>query len=235
MRVRLKDRVNLNVFLAVAAALAVAWGPFLSPAPAYSEEQVDSGDDFGFGEPVVYTPPVQGAPGDRIGAGTRSSSKRIGRVLLLAPKGGGLTVSEAPRLYWWLAEQFKGDIEIRLQGVGAERPLMHLKRALASKPGLQVLDLDQLGLRLRKDRIYHWTIMLHASDGRRWGAGTTYIERKNRSIEPKADNDAVKARNYAAAGYWYDALALLAENPKHAKLRKGLLDSAGLRPEIWED
>jgi len=234
MRVRLKNRLNLKVFLA-ATAVALAAGPFLLTAPAAAEEQVEGSDDFGFGEPVVYTPPVQGAPGDRIGAGTRNSGRRVGRVLLLAPKGGGLTVSEAPRLYWWLAERFKGDIEIRLQGVGAERPLMHLKRALSSKPGLQVLDLDQLGLKLRKDKIYHWTIMLHASDGRRWGAGTTYIERKNRSIEPKADNDAVKARNYAAAGYWYDALALLAENPKHAKLRKGLLDSAGLRPEIWED
>src|SRR5688572_21778645 len=51
----------------------------------------------------VYNPPPRGAPGGRVGGGTRGPGQRDVFVLsVLAPDHSGLTSSEQPSLYWFI-------------------------------------------------------------------------------------------------------------------------------------
>src|SRR5262249_9720599 len=52
----------------------------------------------------VYKPPLRGAPGGRVGGGTRGSGSVRDVFILsaLAPDHMGLTVAEQPSLYWFI-------------------------------------------------------------------------------------------------------------------------------------
>lgn len=200
-----------------------------SDALSASETALVDNMDIEDDDPPIYIPPVTGAPGDRIGAGTRGTSRQASKMTLLAPKGGGLTLSEAPRLYWWLSEDFTGDVEIRIKSSEGERPILNMKRAVTAQSGLQMFDMSEFGLSLSEGQVYTWTIQMVGPGGTRVSNGTSFIERQS-ADNSVSDQDAVgRARSLAASGYWYDALAMLADDPKMAKLRAGLLESAGLK------
>lgn len=237
---------NLTRVLAVpVVALSMVVVPIVGAADAYAAgvgDQTDSMSasdaaivdnmDIEDDDPPIYIPPVTGAPGDRIGAGTRGSAQTAGKMLLLAPKGGGLTLSTAPRLHWWLSDAFTGNIEIRIKSADSERPILNLKRAIAAKPGLQVFDMSDLGLKLTEGQVYTWTIRLVGPDGSNLAADTSFIEYKSLGDAVPPADPVGRARSLAASGYWYDALGLLADDPRMAKLQAALLESAGLKPSV---
>jgi len=50
-----------------------------------------------------YQPPLRGAPGGRVGGGTRGTGRETFVLSVLAPDHTGLTVSEQPALYWFIS------------------------------------------------------------------------------------------------------------------------------------
>ena len=209
--------------MAPSAAIQLAAGTDLTPAETDELNAMETEDDVD----IVFTPPVVGAPGDRIGAGTRSSGSLVRRIVLLAPKGGGLTASAAPTLHWWLSEDFTGTIQVKIEPVDGKQPLMEMKREIDAKAGIRALDLATLGLNLDKGRIYVWKIILRNSDDVAWASGLSFLERVSPPALGRVDGPVDRARALAKAGIWYDALARLSEDPKLEKQKTSLLKSAG--------
>ena len=245
---KFKSKTLAGAAFALPVMLAVTLAPSLSYGASLSEEAEDSAinnleiqDD----DPIVYTPPVMGAPGDRIGAGTRGVDANTDnqdtqtdtppeRMMLLAPKGGGLTLSEAPRLYWWLPGDFKGRIVVMLQADKADRAILAFKQPFAGTAGRQEFDLAKFGVRLAQDKTYYWTIQLTDAQGKSWANQTSFIKRVEKAVETDSGDPVAHARALAASGIWYDAYATLADDPKLDAQGAKLLASAGLTPSLAE-
>lgn len=156
------------------------------------------------GVEIVFIPPAIGAPGGRVGAGTRTTGQaQNGSLVLLAPPGGGYSLSDAPTLHWWLAEPHQGRLRITLQAVGAGRPLLEFEEEAESEAGLQSLALADLGLRLKAETIYRWSVALES--GGNWRAPVeSYLEVRRLGGQTPDSND---SGALGRGGYWYDALA----------------------------
>ena len=106
---------------------------------------------------MVYQPPNRGAPKARVGGGTRSSNQ----LLALSPAGHvGLTSSEQPRLYWYLAPGFRNALRLRVAVADAPAPLLDVPLPAQMNGGIQHLDLAQHGLRLVPGPVYQWWVLL---------------------------------------------------------------------------
>src|SRR5262249_44535388 len=63
----------------------------------------------------VYKPPLRGAPGGRVGGGTRGASGRDIFVLsVLAPDHTGLTIQEQPSLFWFISNDTSLPVELTI-------------------------------------------------------------------------------------------------------------------------
>lgn len=210
--------------LSPAAAFQVAAGTDnLSPAETDELNNLETEDDVD----IVFTPPVIGAPGDRIGAGTRSGVNLVKRIELLVPKGGGLTTSSTPTLHWWLSKDFAGTIQVKIEPIDDKRPLIEMKRDINAKAGIQALDLAKLGLELDKGKIYVWKIILRKSEDVAWASGLSFIERVSAQATGGSSSPVGRARTFAESGIWYDALTSLMRDPGLEKQRMSFLKSAG--------
>lgn len=200
------------------------------PPPGLSATDTDElmNLDTEDGVDVVFKPPVDGAPGDRVGAGTRDGASLVRRVVLLAPKGGGLTTSATPKLYWWLSKAFEGTIEIKVEPVDDKKTVLEVRRPISAAAGLQSLDLETLGLALDEERIYVWKLVLKTEEEVGWASGLSFVERVAPPDGADAEDPVARAKVLAAAGIWYDALAAVAEDPALEDQRANLLTSAGL-------
>ncbi len=180
-------------------------------------------------EPIVFVPPVIGAPGNRVGAGTRSGNLSSPGVSIVAPKGGGLTRLESPRLYWWLDHPFSGAIQIQLRANDAERPLLDLEENLSVPRGLQAFDLGSLGLRIRDRQIYEWSITLHPAGSGEPSRAITFLERRPSNAPVRSGDKATVARSLASEGIWFDAFAKTARDPGLLDYRNALLLQIGIK------
>lgn len=195
----------------------------LSPAETDELNNLETEDDLD----IVFKPPVIGAPGDRIGAGTRSGVNLIKRIEVLVPKGGGLTANAAPSLHWWLSQDFAGTLQVKIEPVDAKQPLLEMKRDIDAKAGIQSIDLGKLGLKLERGKIYVWKIILLKSDDVVWASGLSFIERVSARAAEENSSLERQAREFAKAGIWYDALTTLMRDPGLEKQRTGFLKNAG--------
>jgi hypothetical protein len=160
----------------------------------------------------IYKPPVSGAPGGRVGGGTRSGDQTF-VLSVLAPNLTGLTAEDQPVLYWYLSKPLSSSIEFTIND-GSTTPLLEKTLTPPFEPGLQRLRLSEFGVHLAAGKQYQWFVGLVSDSKRRSKdilAGAT-IERIERSAVPVIATDRVAtARRHAEAGYWYDAIALLSE------------------------
>ena len=189
----------------------------------------------------VYTPPLRGAPGGRIGGGTRGVGGEDLRVSVLAPDDRALTVSEQPTLYWFISRAPRFPVEITVVDTGAVDPVLELRLPPSVEGGIQALRLADHGVRLRVGVPYKWYVAVITDPGRRSRdvlAGGT-VER----IETPAGLVAQLAGAvrddvpsiYASAGLWYDALGAISElvtstpnEAGHRQQRAALLIQVGL-------
>ena len=195
----------------------------LSPAETDELNNLETEDDLD----IVFKPPVIGAPGDRIGAGTRSGVNLIKRIEVLVPKGGGLTTNASPSLHWWLSQDFEGTLQVKIEPVAAKQPLLEMKHDIDAKAGVQSIDLSKLGLKLEHGKIYVWKIILLRSEDVVWASGLSFIERVSARTTEENSSMERRARNFAQAGIWYDALTTLMRDPGLEKQRTVFLKSAG--------
>jgi len=193
-------------------------------------------------EPVViqYNPPRRGSPRVRVGGGLRGASAHP-RPLALAPDHVAETVSAQPSLFWHIDGLPRGDSELvftLLDGEAIE-PVAEARLARPTGVGIQRVRLADLGVSLRPDREYEWSISLVVESGpRSHDAVTTgYIRRVAEPLELAALAPGVFS--YAELGLWYDALESVSDSidarPLDSTLREqrsALLRQAGLEPAL---
>jgi hypothetical protein len=227
------------------AAATFLWfpSPFIlgaEPAPAQS---ASSGAGKSVATPIVapvYIPPTRGAPGGRIGAGTRGKDQEF-TMSVLAPDHTGLTSKDQPVLYWYVSKPLSIPIELTIIDSGAT-PIIEKILAPPTKSGIQRLQLAEYGVHLEPGKQYQWFLTLVSDPKRRSKdvlAGAT-IERLALSDNLAAQVSGVDrlsaARFYAEGGQWYDAIAVLSEqieanplDPNPRVQRAALLQQVGLQ------
>ena len=189
----------------------------------------------------VYKPPLRGAPGGRVGGGTRGTGREAFILSVLAPAHTGLTSSEQPVLYWFISSPSSHPVELTLVDPQKSDPLVELRIEPPVKAGVHSVRLADHGVRLAPGVAYHWYVAVMPDTGRRSKdilAGGS-VERvalpdglaTKASGTPKADLPAL----YAEAGLWYDAMTALndlidqaPENPALKTPRSALLRQVGM-------
>jgi len=195
----------------------------------------------------TYKPPLRGAPGGRVGGGTRGSGREVFVLTVLAPDHSALTVSEQPSLYWFISSATSLPIEVTVMDLRTTQPVLEARLAAPITPGVHRIRLADHGVRLEPGVPYRWFVTIVPDSDRRSKdilAGGA-IER----VEPPEGLDAKLAQAskekapflYAEAGVWYEALTAISDlieiAPNDAVLRQQratLLAQVGL-PTAGED
>ncbi|MEM8646408.1 MAG: DUF928 domain-containing protein, partial [Pseudomonadota bacterium] len=175
---------------------------------------------------IVFVPPVDGAPAERIGAGTRGSGSPSAQLKLMVPKGGALTGSQSPALYWWNAKPYDGMLTVTLTRDGTDTPLLNLEEKVTLQGGLNTISLGDVGVRLKAGDIYRWAVSIVS--GNRTVTQSSYIEFRKSDMSA-TDSSAKMAKALAGAGLWYDAFALVAKDPKLSGARTAMLKQVGIK------
>lgn len=162
-------------------------------------------------------------------------------VVPLAPDHIGRTVSGQPVLYWYLSKPVAFPVVFVLIDTRTVRVAHDVKMAPPFQAGVQAIHLEQLGISLEPEVPYRWYIDVVVDDHSpsRDIVSGGMIER----VRPDADVpdltrtstiDAV--RQYAAAGFWYDAISTISDriaaapaDPLLRRQRASLLRQIGLQ------
>ena len=183
------------------------------------------------GDEPEYNPPARGAPGGRVGGGSRGL--RVLPLAALAPDHTGLTISAQPALYYFLPSASGVRVAVRLASDPNAQPLLEKDFAPPARSGIQRLELKALGVTLAPGVEYRWTV----SDARTSSTGMI------RRVEPAGDlarklNGMPGGRSrytlLAREGVWYDALdevsrAADSNAPAAGRHRAALLEQIGLK------
>ena len=194
----------------------------------------------------VYKPPLLGAPGGRVGGGTRGPARDVFILSALAPNHTGLTAVDQPTLYWFISNVTQYPVEVTVVDPQGGDPLLETRVPSPSQPGVQRIRLADFGVRLKPGVAYRWFVAVVPDPARRSKdilAGGT-IERVDPSEELKKKLAQAGKADLpflcAEAGLWYDALSALSEqieaapqDPALRKQRAAMLVQVGL-PEIGE-
>jgi hypothetical protein len=191
--------------------------------------------------PPIYQPPLRGAPGGRVGGGTRGIGEELIALFALAPNHVALTVQEQPTLYWYLSKPAKYPIELTIIIEKDTHPLLETRIPLPSQPGIYPLRLSDFNIRLATGTPYQWFLTLIPDPNRRSRdiVAGAIIERVK--TPETLRSRLLKARReetphiYAGAGMWYDAFMAISnlvadtpDNPVFRKHRAALLEQVGL-------
>jgi hypothetical protein len=194
------------------------------------------------GDTPTYKPPLRGAPGGRIGGGTRGGGEESRYLSALVPDHTGATVQEQPSLYWFLPQTTKYPVEFTIIEAKTQKPLVETRIRQPVQPGVQCVRLADHGVRLKTGVHYQWFVALVPNPDQRSKDIIAGGEIKRVDLQPwvrtKLDR-AGKANApfvYAEAGLWYDALSALADliatkpdNSLYHRQRASLLRQVGLK------
>ncbi len=165
---------------------------------------------------ATYRPPSVGAPGGRIGGGTRGDNQTF-LLSVLAPDHTGLTSRTQPIFYWFLNKPITTGIVFTLRDNEEIKPLVEAELRAPFEPGIHHVKLGDFGVQLQSGKAYRWYVSLVVDPERRSKdvlAGG-FVERVDlpaaavSSLERAESSD--RGRVYAENGYWYDAIATLSE------------------------
>jgi uncharacterized protein DUF928 len=168
------------------------------------------------GDTNVYNLPTRGAPGGRVGGGTRGDTN-VFILSALAPDHSGLTTSEQPSLYWYISDSISLPIELTVIDSKNVEPLLETQLPAPGKGGIQQVRLADYKIHLTPGEAYRWFIAVVPDPNRRSKdilAGGA-IERIDTPQEIKAklasSENSQKQFIYAEAGIWYDALQSISD------------------------
>ena len=163
---------------------------------------------------IIYRPPRRGAPVRRVGAGTRTTSENATTttVSVLAPEAVGMTIRAQPTLYWFASSVAEHRVIVTIVDETSIDPLLEVVLPAPTSPGIQALDLAELGIRLHPGRYYEWEVALVDVSGDRsrdiFARGAIERVEMSDDLEARLADRAPmeKARVLAEAGIWYDAM-----------------------------
>lgn len=189
----------------------------------------------------VYKQPQFGAPGGRVGGGTRGIDNQSLTLIALVPNHRALTTVEQPVLYWYLSKPSSYPIEIVISQDKAVAPLAEKRLPMPGKGGIYGISLKEFGLRLKPDVVYRWFVTVVPDGERRSkdiiaGGIVERIAMPTDLAQKVASSDKSQLHDvYAEAGFWYDALMAISDairaQPDDQGLRQernALLQQVGL-------
>ncbi|MBW4464291.1 MAG: DUF928 domain-containing protein [Pegethrix bostrychoides GSE-TBD4-15B] len=188
-----------------------------------------------------FRPPNRGMPGRREGGGTRGGCplQQPGLTALMPQSNLGATVAAQPRLFWYIPQNSVAGAEFVLLDANNSE-IYKTQVAVPSAAGIVSLALPQ-DRTLVAGQPYRWYFSLICDPLDR--SADTFTSGWVERVEPTAEFSEALAvaaaadlpRLYAQAGFWYDALASLAdlrqsqpENPTWMAAWQTLLQTVGL-------
>jgi hypothetical protein len=189
----------------------------------------------------VYSPPSRGAPGGRIGGGTRGGGQNVFVLSVLAPDHSAFTTTEQPSLYWYISKPTALPVELTVMDPQGIKPILETQLPSPTKAGIQRVRLADYNVHLAPGAAYRWFVAVVPDADRRSKdilAGGA-IERVDLQEDVKAKvakaSDKELPFVYAQAGLWYDALKSISDlidaAPQNQDLhnqRTALLKQVGL-------
>lgn len=188
---------------------------------------------------LVYNPPKRGAPGGRVGGGTRGTDQSF-TLSVLAPSHTGLTVNDQPILHWFLSKAITSPVELTLIDERGVKPILETRLTPPFPPGVHRVKLADHNVRLSQGK-YQWFVALVVDPERRsrdiLAGGSIELVDPSQGISAKLSQIGMAnaPQIYAEAGLWYDAVTAISDQieaaPSDINLRKqraSLLQQAGL-------
>lgn len=226
----------------LATLLIIPWvgGEETDTKPAESKEEMKPS------QRMVFAPPKRGAPKTRIGGGVRGVSYYSGYLCVLSPEETGLTLAEAPTLYWYQSSDTAVPSELTVNK-GYETVLeLTFKDAL--KAGIHKIDLSEYNVKLEPEVVYEWTIALvpDPQKGSKDVTSSAWLTRVHPDEEltgaVAASSDSERPYLFAKHGIWYEMFDALSrriaaepENQELRRIRADLLDQVALTPVATYD
>jgi len=165
----------------------------------------------------VYTPPKRGAPGGRVGGGTRGIRREVFVLSVLAPDHSGFTTKEQPSLYWFISNSTSLPVELTVMDPQGVEPILETRIPAPVQAGVHRIRLSDYNVRLAPGAAYRWFIAVVPDADRRSkdilaGGAVERVEMPSelKAKLAKADKSEIPAI-YAEAGLWYDTVAALSE------------------------
>lgn len=189
----------------------------------------------------LYQPPRRGAPGGRVGGGTRGPSMDVPLLYALVPDHVAITAEEQSSFVWYLSQDTALPLEFTVVEAMGVEPMLEVPLPSPAEAGIHMISLAQYDLSLEAGKTYQWFVSLIPDPTRRSkdviAGGLLEVERL-----PDELADTVKlatpldaTKFLAKAGFWYDAMAVITKgiqaNPTdHAlrEIRAALLEQVGL-------
>jgi hypothetical protein len=189
----------------------------------------------------LYRPPQRGAPGGRVGGGTRGPSATLPLLWALVPDHVGLSTELQPRLVWYLSKVTTYPLEFTIIDETGVTTLLEKPLSSPTQPGIQIIRLTDYDLKLEKGKTYQWFVSLVSDSEYRSTdivtGGMIQVGDVPASLgeNVKDANPVEAAKLWAQAGFWYDAMGLISSsiqaNPSNAQmhdLRASLLEEVNL-------
>jgi uncharacterized protein DUF928 len=188
----------------------------------------------------VYNPPSRGAPGGRIGGGTRGGGN-IFVLSVLAPDHSGFTTKEQPSLYWFISKPTSLPVEVTVMDPQGIKPILETQLPSPTKPGIQRVRLADYNIHLAPGAAYRWFVAVVPDADRRskdilaGGAIERVALQEDVTAKLAKASDKEVPFVYAQEGLWYDALNSISDlidaAPQNQELqnqRTALLKQVGL-------
>ncbi|MEM1089854.1 MAG: DUF928 domain-containing protein [Pseudomonadota bacterium] len=184
------------------------------------------------GSAIRYQPSDPNAPAATVGGSIRGSENDLS-LTVIAPPGLAATISPRPVIYWHASNRINVPVELVLIEEGGEEALAEVRLDPPLDGGMQAFELpDNVSLEVGK--VYQFSVAAVADENVRSNDvfASTLLQHAMALLSDPSGGPLEKAQELAAAGVWYDALALLeqeAENSAAARaLRDELLRQVGL-------
>jgi len=165
----------------------------------------------------IYQPPKRGAPGGRVGGGTRGGQQNTFVLSVLAPDHSGFTTSDQPSLYWFISTATTLPVEITVMDADGIQPIVETKLPEPVTAGVHRIRLSDYNVHLKPGAAYRWFVSVVPDADRRSKDITAggAIERIEMPEALKAKVAQAKKTDlpsiYAEAGIWYDTVAVMSD------------------------
>lgn len=192
-------------------------------------------------EEGLYQPPQRGAPGGRVGGGTRGPKSDLPLLWALVPDHVGLSSEVQPRLVWYLSKATAYPLEFTIIDETGVTPIIEKRLSSPTESGIHIIQLADYDLKLEKGKTYQWFVSLISDPEHRsadiLAGGMIEVGDVPASLTEDLKNaNLVEATKlWAQAGFWYDALGVIStniqanpSNPEMHFLRASLLEEVDL-------
>lgn len=166
----------------------------------------------------LYQPPQRGAPGGRVGGGTRGPSADLPLMWALVPDHVGLSAEVQPRLVWYLSKTTTYPLELTIIDETGVTPIIEKRLSSPTEPGIHIIRLAEYDLKLEKGKTYQWSVSLISDPEHRSRdlivGGMIQVGDVPVSLDENVRNaNPVEAtRLWGKAGFWYDAIGVISTN-----------------------